>query len=535
VVRGKKDTLRLKRWPGGPVPLGYRLKKIFIECGPEPEVYSVLEPDPETAWILRKIFKKAYDTGWVASLVYVYAGPGPQAQINDAGDVCLSYLRGAELVTLLWPADEARVKQAERIQGDVPIQRCRGLNVDRQIAWFQLHEHDNRFYLITQPDSAFGNFVRVYEFRGETWSPVGPAIEARRGSLAWDDAAGDLYVGAQASRRQANGTHPAVFRWDSKGRRWIELKSPATGLREELGITGYPGGGCPAVAAHDGVVWAFWWQEGDRRLQGTVYRDGKWQSCAKSLIPEWRQGEGERLVEKDSLGQGSGLYVTTFNHLPQRLGMEAFYDRLTADVVVFAADCEVGLVIRDGKTQPIHWRRRAVADGKSLYSDRLVAKVGWGFEDVVNTGPMVPHTVSAYRRGRELYLHATLCKGGNNSACDVFVYKLTPRPYRDLGLEFGQAKGADRNALYRVERVARGSAGDVAGIRAGDGILGIAPERTEAADGAEMPDRPESDPDELDPKARLLRTIRFADPGTLRLRIERDGKEMLIEVGVADR
>jgi len=64
VIRGKKDTLRLKRWPGGPVPFGYRLKKLVDNSGKEPEVYSVLEPDPGTAWIIKKVFQKAFETGW---------------------------------------------------------------------------------------------------------------------------------------------------------------------------------------------------------------------------------------------------------------------------------------------------------------------------------------------------------------------------------------------------------------------------------------------------------------------------------------
>jgi site-specific DNA recombinase len=64
VIRGKKDTLRLRRWPGGPVPLGYRLKQLIDESGPKPRPYSTLEIDPEAAPIIRNLFQKAIETGW---------------------------------------------------------------------------------------------------------------------------------------------------------------------------------------------------------------------------------------------------------------------------------------------------------------------------------------------------------------------------------------------------------------------------------------------------------------------------------------
>src|SRR5262245_22181863 len=46
VVRGKKDAARLKRWPGGPPPFGFRLKAVVDESVAPPEVYNVLEFEP---------------------------------------------------------------------------------------------------------------------------------------------------------------------------------------------------------------------------------------------------------------------------------------------------------------------------------------------------------------------------------------------------------------------------------------------------------------------------------------------------------
>jgi DNA invertase Pin-like site-specific DNA recombinase len=64
VIRGKKDTVRLKRWPGGPRPFGYLLEPHVDQSGPYPRMYSVLVVKPEEADVLRKIFALAADKGW---------------------------------------------------------------------------------------------------------------------------------------------------------------------------------------------------------------------------------------------------------------------------------------------------------------------------------------------------------------------------------------------------------------------------------------------------------------------------------------
>jgi DNA invertase Pin-like site-specific DNA recombinase len=63
VIRGKKDAARLKRWPGGPPPFGFKLKPVVDESASPPEVYNVLEPEPRAAAALRLAFERAAETG----------------------------------------------------------------------------------------------------------------------------------------------------------------------------------------------------------------------------------------------------------------------------------------------------------------------------------------------------------------------------------------------------------------------------------------------------------------------------------------
>lgn len=63
VIRGKKDTARLGRWPGGPPPFGFRLKRVINDAVSPPEVYSVLEIEPRQAAALRLAFERADTTG----------------------------------------------------------------------------------------------------------------------------------------------------------------------------------------------------------------------------------------------------------------------------------------------------------------------------------------------------------------------------------------------------------------------------------------------------------------------------------------
>jgi DNA invertase Pin-like site-specific DNA recombinase len=78
VTRGKKDTVHRKRWPGGPVPFGFRLKKLIDHSGPEPEIYTVPEPDPEESPVLRRVFDKALASGWGGNRLAEFFQSGPR-------------------------------------------------------------------------------------------------------------------------------------------------------------------------------------------------------------------------------------------------------------------------------------------------------------------------------------------------------------------------------------------------------------------------------------------------------------------------
>jgi DNA invertase Pin-like site-specific DNA recombinase len=65
VLRGKRDAARQGHWPGGPSPFGLRLQSVMVErAGRQEFAYCVLVPDPETAWIIQKLFRLAYEKSW---------------------------------------------------------------------------------------------------------------------------------------------------------------------------------------------------------------------------------------------------------------------------------------------------------------------------------------------------------------------------------------------------------------------------------------------------------------------------------------
>jgi hypothetical protein len=64
VLRGKRDAARRRHWPGGPPPFGYRLQSVMAERNGRQEVdHCILVPDPETAWIIRRLFHLASSRG----------------------------------------------------------------------------------------------------------------------------------------------------------------------------------------------------------------------------------------------------------------------------------------------------------------------------------------------------------------------------------------------------------------------------------------------------------------------------------------
>lgn len=67
VLRGKKDLiLHKKAWPGGPVPLGFRLHSVMKTgaSGSTEVDYNRLVRDPTSDWIVERIYRKAAEEGW---------------------------------------------------------------------------------------------------------------------------------------------------------------------------------------------------------------------------------------------------------------------------------------------------------------------------------------------------------------------------------------------------------------------------------------------------------------------------------------
>lgn len=67
VLRGKKDLiLHKKGWPGGRVPLGYRLHSIMktAASGSTEVDYNQLVRAADSDWIVERIFNKAHEEGW---------------------------------------------------------------------------------------------------------------------------------------------------------------------------------------------------------------------------------------------------------------------------------------------------------------------------------------------------------------------------------------------------------------------------------------------------------------------------------------
>jgi DNA invertase Pin-like site-specific DNA recombinase len=99
VVRGKKDAIRLGRWPGGPVPLGLRLKKIVDNAGSEPDLYSLPEPDPDSDWIVVKVFQKAFETGWAGTRLARWLNPDASipAKFKPFSNSTINYILANEI------------------------------------------------------------------------------------------------------------------------------------------------------------------------------------------------------------------------------------------------------------------------------------------------------------------------------------------------------------------------------------------------------------------------------------------------------
>ena len=65
VLRGKRDAVLHKHWPGGPTPFGYMLKSVMkVVNGREEVDYCLLVPNPATRWIIELLFELAEQTSF---------------------------------------------------------------------------------------------------------------------------------------------------------------------------------------------------------------------------------------------------------------------------------------------------------------------------------------------------------------------------------------------------------------------------------------------------------------------------------------
>jgi DNA invertase Pin-like site-specific DNA recombinase len=65
VLRGKRDLASRGRWPGGPMPFGFKLESVIREVRGVATVDGhILVPDPVAAPVVAKLFRLALDTGW---------------------------------------------------------------------------------------------------------------------------------------------------------------------------------------------------------------------------------------------------------------------------------------------------------------------------------------------------------------------------------------------------------------------------------------------------------------------------------------
>jgi site-specific DNA recombinase len=99
VLRGKRDAAKQKHWPGGPVPFGFRLHSILIDHNGRQEVdYSILLPDPVTAWIIQLLFRKAVETGMGCTRLARW--------LNDCQDIPADYKPFLDQTVNFWLAQE---------------------------------------------------------------------------------------------------------------------------------------------------------------------------------------------------------------------------------------------------------------------------------------------------------------------------------------------------------------------------------------------------------------------------------------------
>jgi DNA invertase Pin-like site-specific DNA recombinase len=119
VLRGKKDAIRLKRWPGGPVPQGLRPNRKVDNSGKKPRFYSTLEPNPENEWLPPRIFEKAAETGWGRTRMAKWFNLDPEIpeQYKPISEFTIGYILANEIYigNLVWNKHSTDVVNDARV------------------------------------------------------------------------------------------------------------------------------------------------------------------------------------------------------------------------------------------------------------------------------------------------------------------------------------------------------------------------------------------------------------------------------------
>lgn len=119
VVRGKKDAAKLKWWPGGPPPLGFKLKAVVDESVTPPRMHSVLEPIPAHIAAVRLAFTRADESGHGALRMAQWWNGSPDVpeELKPMSPYTMAYvLKNAIYIgTLIWGANCTEIVNDTRV------------------------------------------------------------------------------------------------------------------------------------------------------------------------------------------------------------------------------------------------------------------------------------------------------------------------------------------------------------------------------------------------------------------------------------
>ena len=142
VIRGKKDAARRGRWPGGPPPFGFRLRRVVDDATEPADVYSVLEVEPGQAFALKLAFERAAATGDGDLRLSRWWNETPEiaADLKPVSPYTMGYrlTNPIAIGTLRWGAhrtavvNDTRVIEASPEEAETIIEFCPAL-VDRGV------------------------------------------------------------------------------------------------------------------------------------------------------------------------------------------------------------------------------------------------------------------------------------------------------------------------------------------------------------------------------------------------------------------